>query len=96
MTDFDETLLASRAENLVATDLEDEIAILDIASGHFLLLNASAARVWRLLELPQTFGALCQKLQEQFDVSADQCRADVSAFLDEMREKGVVRTSSAA
>ena len=48
----------ARAEGLVASDVNGEVVILSIEVGHFFHLNATASRIWDLLDAPMTLAAL--------------------------------------
>ena len=59
-------------------------------------LTAVGARVWELIETPQDLGALCAKLQEEFDVSEETCRSDVEAFLNDLVKHGAISLDPSA
>ncbi|MFA5962627.1 MAG: HPr-rel-A system PqqD family peptide chaperone [Sphingomonas sp.] len=79
-----------RRKDLIAAESDGEMVVLDAERGDFLQLNSSAARIWALLEEPLTLAALCARLAEQFATGADECRGDVLAFLDLLRERGMI------
>jgi hypothetical protein len=88
----DEARLA-RAEGLVASDVDGEIVILSIDSGHFFHLNATGSRIWELLDVPMTVTELCEKAVERFAVDAEACRRDIGEFVLGMRAKGLLRNA---
>lgn len=85
----DDTLVAA-ARDQVSCDLQGEAAILNLASGVYYGLDAVAASIWRLIQTPQKFSAICQAITEEYAVSAEQARADVRGFLDELMQEGLV------
>ena len=83
----------ARAEGLVASEVNGDIVILSIDSGHFFHLNATGSRLWDLLESPMTVAELCVKARERFAVDADACRRDVGDFVQGLRDKGLLQTA---
>ncbi|GGJ75774.1 PqqD family protein [Deinococcus aquiradiocola] len=75
--------------SIVATDLEDELVLLDPATQQIFSLNASGRAVW--LALPASETQLSQRLTEAFDVTAEQAREDVSGLLRRLTSAGLVR-----
>jgi len=88
-----ETDIAARADNKVAAEIGNETVILDIESGYYFQLNVTGARIWNFLEAPLSIGALCAKLEAAFEIDADTCRNEVTAFVETMRDKNLVRIS---
>jgi hypothetical protein len=80
----------SRTTGLVASEVNGEVVILSIDSGHFFQLNAIGSRIWDILEAPRTLGEICSAMCGQFDVEAEACRTDVFAFVQQMRDKGLL------
>ncbi|HET8918080.1 MAG TPA: PqqD family peptide modification chaperone [Xanthobacteraceae bacterium] len=68
----------------------DELVMMSAESGNYVGLTEVGARVWELIETPQELDALCSKLQEEFEVSAETCRSDVEAFLNELVRHGAI------
>lgn len=85
----DDTRLA-RADGPVASEVDGEVVILNVESGHFFQLNAVGSNVWELLESPMTLAELCAAMLERFEVSAGQCRSEVAAFAAKMLERGLL------
>ena len=80
----------ARAEGLVASDVNGEVVILSIEVGHFFHLNATGSRIWNLLDAPMTVAALSAAMRERFAVGADECRRDVTEFVQGMLDKGLL------
>jgi phosphatidylserine decarboxylase len=80
----------ARAEGPVASEVDGEVVILDVESGHFFQLNGVGSSVWQRLESPMTLGALCTAMLDEFEVDAAQCRSDVRAFAAKMLDRGLL------
>lgn len=80
----------ARVEGLVASEVNGETVILSIESGHFFHLNVTGSRIWDLFDAPMTFGELCAALRQRFAVDDDQCRRDVTEFVERMMAQGLL------
>jgi Coenzyme PQQ synthesis protein D (PqqD) len=80
-----ETIVARRPEPLTA-EVHDELVMLDPRQSAYFGLDRIGKRVWELLERPQSVNQLCGDLKDEFDVTFEDCRADVLALLEQLRE----------
>jgi hypothetical protein len=71
-------------------DVGDELVLLDVQTGECFGFNEVAAAVWRSLTSPKSFADLRDDLLNEYDVSGEQCSAELRALLDELVEKGFV------
>lgn len=73
----------------VVTD--DTVVLMNTRSGNYHGLDEVGTRFWELLvEHGDTDPAIAELL-EQFDVSEERLRADMSAFLEDCAEQGLLR-----
>ncbi len=71
-------------------NLMDQVVVVDARTREVHVLNATAARIWNLLETDSTLGALMNELAREFDFEAVGAVEDeVEAFLKELVEKGL-------
>ena len=87
MTD---TTVLSRRSGLMAADMNGSAVMMDIMTGKYYNLGQVGGRIWELLEEPMTLSALVEKLTAEYDVSADQCRADIAPFLAKLLKSGLL------
>ena len=76
-------MIVQRQDGWLTAKVGDELVMMNAERGNYVGLTEVGARVWELLETPHELEHLCGKLQEEFDVSAETCRADIGAFLKE-------------
>lgn len=88
---MDGNMMIARSAELVETEIDGEMVALDVERGTCLGFNATASRVWALIERPTSLSALLARLGEEFDVEAAECARDVEALLDSFSEQGLVR-----
>lgn len=82
-----------RQDGLLESGLDDEMVGLHIESGYFFGFNATALRVWQLIEQPRSLSNLCAALGAEYAVDAATCEADVRQILGDMKTNGLVSLS---
>ena len=75
--------------SIVATDLEDELVLLDPASQQIFSLNATGRAIWQ--SLPASMASLTHTLEQRFEVESNQADADVKGLLRSLVDAGLVR-----
>ena len=83
--------VVARSDDAIAAPLGDELAMMDIEAGKYYMLDGIAGDVWSQLASPTRVDQVLARLQERYDVTPEQCEADVIALLEQMRDKGLVR-----
>lgn len=80
-----------QAEGVTAERSGERVVILDAAGATLITLNGTGAVVWSCLEEPCDERAIVTNLREMYpDVDTEQLRADVSAFIAELREADLI------
>ncbi len=82
--------VVSRAEGFSTAAVHDELMMLNVEQGAYYSLDPIAAEIWKILEQPMRVDALTEQLQKRYDVSAEQCQADVLEFLGKLNENGMI------
>lgn len=75
--------------NVIATDLGDELILLDPRNGEMFSLNACGRRVWFALpsgSVVQVANALCS----EYEVTLERARSDAETLLDALTRAGLV------
>jgi Coenzyme PQQ synthesis protein D (PqqD) len=88
---IDRNSVIVRTGDLVSAPMGDELAMMDMVSGSYFVLDKVAAAIWEAIERPVAVRALCARLGEQFDVPEGRCEADVIPFLEKLALKNLVR-----
>ncbi len=47
--------------------------------------------IWDMLATDLTFGEVCDRLVQHYDVDAETCQRDTAAFVQQMIEAGLVK-----
>lgn len=82
--------VVSLTDQQLATTVESETVVLQTDAGRYYGFNDVGSRVWELLESEPTVAELCDQIETEYDVTREQCQADVRALLAEMAEADLV------
>jgi hypothetical protein len=82
------TIVAS-PENL-ATELGDEIVLLNMKRGAYHGLEGVGPRIWELIQQPRLVSEIHQTLVAEYDVAPEECERDLMEVLREMSERGLI------
>lgn len=75
-----------RTDKWVGTEVEDSFIMINLETGTYLTLNATANAVWDMLETPRTQDAVEAALLDRFDVMPADCTIAVTSLLAKMRD----------
>jgi len=78
------------SSTVVAAELEDEAVLLNVETGLYFGLDAVGAEVWKLLEQGATEHDISARVLAEFDADPRQLQVDLSEFLDQLLEHGLV------
>lgn len=83
-------MIVRRQGDWLSAKVGEELVMMSAEQGNYLGLSEVGTRVWELIEVPRDFDALCAQLENEFEVSAETCRAEVEEFLTELAKHGAV------
>jgi len=84
-------MMFRRADNVVKEVVDDRAFLLDDRGVEMIVLNPVGTLVWDALDEPRDATAIAASLVDHFvDVTLEQLEQDVEAFLEELREAGLV------
>ncbi len=66
------------------------MVILDLASSSYFALNPTGTLLWPALSEGASHGELVELLRDHFDLSLESATSDVDAFVDSLREHGLL------
>lgn len=70
--------------------VDDEVVVLDLNASVYLAVNDTGAVLWPLVAEGTTEHQLVEELTSRFPVDEDDARADVAAFVDQLRSLTLV------
>lgn len=80
---------------VLCKDLGDETILLDLESETYFGLNATGSRIFKLLTTTPTIREAFLAMLEEFDVAPEELEHDMRALIDELVERGLLRTGNA-
>ena len=72
-----------------------DVVIVHTIENTLVKLNETGSAIWQRLD-GRTVGQIATELEQLFEVSADQARADTDEFLDQLLARGFVEAAPAA
>jgi hypothetical protein len=82
-------LMARRLPGLVEAEVDGELVALHIENGTCYSFNATAARIWALLDRPRSIADICDALSADFDVDPTICADQVVLLLQDLQKDGL-------
>jgi len=80
------------AADVVDTGLDDsEIALLDLATKTYFSLNSTGAYIWERLKEGLALGEISERLQREFDVSAEVAERSVTQLVEQLLGQKLVQ-----
>ena len=94
LLEISENTTISPTQGQISSELSGEAIILNLDSGIYYGLNEVGARVWELIQQPQSFRELLDALLEEYDVSIEGCKQDLTKILLDLKNAGLVEVSN--
>ena len=74
----------------VFTELDGDVALFQSDTCDYLVLNETGSAIWNALKTQPTLPELCKHLEEEYEVTTDECKLSVEAWLEAALEKKVI------
>ena len=81
----------TRHPDMLSAEIGGEAVMMSIEKGAYFGLNPVATRIWDLIEQPKSLSELIAVIFGEYDVSVEQCEADVREFTADMIERGLAQ-----
>jgi hypothetical protein len=96
VSEIHSSAVISPTQDQIASELEGEAVILNMASGLYYGLNAVGARIWALIQQPRSFGELQDILLAEYDVQPDVCHQELTRILIELKDAQLIEVNDEA
>lgn len=83
------TAVRAKSE-LISSDIDGEIVMMDIEEGSYYGLNNVASRIWQLVEKEITVSNVCDALLHEYDVDKKECEKEVIKYLETLVDKKLI------
>lgn len=77
----------------LSTSIQGERVILNTETGKYFALNEVASRIWELIQVPNSLGAIAQTLVSEYKVELAQVESDAQLVIDELVAMGLAYVS---
>lgn len=81
----------STSADLLSTEIDGEIVMMDMAAGRYLYLDRIGSVIWSELSRPQKVADLCRSLAGRYAAPIDEIERDVLDLLEQMRRNDLIR-----
>lgn len=79
-----------RNEDIIASEVDNEIVMMDVSGGRYFGMDSVGAALWNCLDQPKDLNTLVDELCSKYDVSSHKCREDIKPFLQALLEKKLI------
>jgi hypothetical protein len=86
---------AFATSRVLCKDLGDEAVLLDLTTETYFGLNESGSRIWKLVTTLPTMRQALAIMLEEFEVAPDELERDMQALIEELVDRGLLRTENA-
>lgn len=93
---MDEKATVRRAVRLLEAELDSELIALDVDRGACYGFNATATRVWALIEQPKRLSEIRDALLGEYEIDEETCLSDLAGLVEILAAKGLVEIEAAA
>lgn len=76
--------------NVMIQHLDGEAVLLNVTSGYYFGLDPVGSRIWNALTASESMEKALDGLLAEYQVDAESLRRDVEAFVEQLREHGLL------
>ncbi len=84
------TQMFQRNPNIVASEIDNEMVMMDENFESYFGLQAIGTEVWNLLERPNSIEKIANNLMQKYDVPLPQCIDDLTSLFSDFIENGMI------
>lgn len=84
----------SQSPGNIVSDMDGEKVMLSVSNGKYYNLGELGGEIWELMKEPITIQELVTTLQSQYNVDQTDCKEQVTDFLSQLLEQGLVSVNS--
>jgi hypothetical protein len=85
-----ETIIQRNTENLLTSEVGDEMVMMDMEGGNYISLNKIGRVIWEQIEQPIQVETLIAYLMGRFNVDKDTCATDTMEYLQNMQDQKAI------
>jgi hypothetical protein len=78
------------SNNQVASQIDDDLLVLDMKSGDYFKIQETGVVIWKLLEDETTVTDIVDHLMQEYAISQEQCIDETMKFLTDLMNIGYI------
>ena len=77
-------------KDVIFSDLQDEMIIMDMNSGRYFGLNETGAKIWSLLDKHDDLKKVVKNLCDEYEISKEKCEKEIIQFIKGLQQKELI------
>lgn len=90
-----DSIIQRNDSKYLANSIGNETVLMNIETGDYLGINGVGTDIWNILNSPLKLEDLINEITKLYDVSEEECTAQVNTFLDSMLQQNMLTITSA-
>src|SRR5262249_42944559 len=87
--------VVQRETEIVSAELDQDLMMVSIATGHYYALSDVARQVWAAIERPTRISDLIADLTSNYNVDSASCEEQTLSFLGSLFDEGLLQVKNA-
>ncbi len=85
-----ESIIQRNDQHLMASEVGDELVIMDVENGNYIGLNKTGYAIWKQIAEPTRVQDLIIYLTEKYSIQKAECTNDTLAYLKDMLAQKII------
>nr|WP_321356420.1 PqqD family peptide modification chaperone [uncultured Draconibacterium sp.] len=86
-----ESIVQRKDDQLLVSQLGEDLVIMDMANGTYLSLNKTARIIWELVETPVKIEDIVRSLMSRFSIEEKTCTFETISFLSKIANQKALK-----
>jgi hypothetical protein len=92
MSELNLTSTISKRAELLSSEIDGEVVMMNIETGRYIGMNPVGSEVWKILEQgPSSIHRICKELLLNFKVDQSTCEQEVLSFCTQMLKENLIQ-----
>jgi len=85
-----ESVITKKTE-LLTSEIDGEIVMMNIETGRYISMNAVGSEIWKIIDKKSvTLGSICSELASIFNVEESVCKKETLTFCSQLLKQNLV------
>lgn len=78
------------SENILFTELDDEVCLFCNSRAEYLNLNNTGSHVWKLIEKKFNLSEIIENLLREYEIPQEKCISEVNDFIKDLIKREII------